>query len=177
MAKCSYPCGPNDVSHTCLKKPFPSTHWRVGSIGRLEASIQSFRAVEQGFSLFRCGSWAPSTAWDAYHQLFGYTYNLGFGSFHADIPLRKHVSTIYTAVGNLWSYICCVYALVSLILVLTPPRFLNQGMARFGGQRLFLRVGSNDTSVNGSNASGDNNHLASVDQDSLAHSRAAEQSV
>jgi len=151
--------------------------WRVGSIGRLEASIQSFRAVEQGFSLFRCGSWAPSTAWDAYHQLFGYTYNLGSGSFHADIPLRKHVSTIYTTVGNLWSYICCIYAIVSLILVLVPYRFLDQGMARFGGHRLFLKVGSNDASINGSNASDNHNHLASVDQENVAHSRTAEESV
>lgn len=66
----------------------------AASIGRLEATIQSYRAVEQGLTIFRCGSWAPSTVWDPHHQIYGYKYNLGSGTFTAEIPLRSHVSTI-----------------------------------------------------------------------------------
>ncbi|KAG0376442.1 hypothetical protein BGX24_007749 [Mortierella sp. AD032] len=100
--------------------------WTWGSIGRLEATIQSFRAVEQGLTIFRCGSWAPSTVWDPYHQLFGYKYNLGSGDFTAEIPLRKHVPTVYNAVGNLWQYLCCAFALVFLILVVVPKRHVDR---------------------------------------------------
>ncbi|KAF9113264.1 hypothetical protein BGX27_001908 [Mortierella sp. AM989] len=100
--------------------------WTWGSIGRLEATTQSFRAVEQGLTIFRCGSWAPSTVWDPYHQLFGYKDNLGSGTFTADIPLRKHVATIYTACGNLWSYLCCAFAIVILILVITPKKHVDR---------------------------------------------------
>ncbi|KAF8942971.1 hypothetical protein BGZ47_005938 [Haplosporangium gracile] len=99
--------------------------WTWGSIGRLEATIQSFRAVEQGLTIFRCGSWAPSTVWDPYHQLLGYKYNLGSGDFTAEIPLRKHVPTVYNAVGNLWAYICCAASIVFLILVLVPKRHID----------------------------------------------------
>ncbi|KAF9182806.1 hypothetical protein BGZ50_004689 [Haplosporangium sp. Z 11] len=99
--------------------------WTWASIGRLEATIQSFRAVEQGLTIFRCGSWAPSTIWDPYHQLFGYKENLGSGTFTAEIPLRQHVTTIYSTVGNLWAYICCAVAVVSLILVALPKRLVD----------------------------------------------------
>ncbi|KAF9956149.1 hypothetical protein BGZ72_002974 [Mortierella alpina] len=100
--------------------------WTWASIGRLEATIQSYRAVEQGLTIFRCGSWAPSTVWDPFHQLWGYKENLGSGTFTAEIPLRKHVSTVYTAVGNLWGYICCAFAVVSFILVVAPRRIVDQ---------------------------------------------------
>ncbi|KAF8923105.1 hypothetical protein BGZ52_010326, partial [Haplosporangium bisporale] len=92
------------------------------SIGRLEASMQSFRAVENGFTLFRCGSWAPSTAYDPYHQLLGYKENLGTGTFTAEVPLRRHVKTIFDIFGNAWGYICCAFAVLALILVLLPQK-------------------------------------------------------
>ncbi|KAF9974862.1 hypothetical protein BGZ73_001637 [Actinomortierella ambigua] len=94
--------------------------WTWASIGRLEATMQSFRAVEQGLTLFRCGSWAPSTVYDAYHQLYGYKPLLGSGTFTVDIPLRKHVSTLYSLTGNAFNYICCAMAILLLALVLPP---------------------------------------------------------
>ncbi|KAG0049775.1 hypothetical protein BGZ83_005423 [Gryganskiella cystojenkinii] len=154
--------------------------WTWGSIGRLEASIQSFRAVEQGFTLFRCGSWAPSTVWDTYHQLFGYTYNLGSGAFHADIPLRRHVATVYNAVGNLWSYICCFYAIVTLGLILTPKRILDRSLERFEGRGWFIVGSTDNSSIGGSkksvNAAGPG--LTTVNEDAdLEQSRTGEESV
>ncbi|KAF9436539.1 hypothetical protein BGZ76_003661 [Entomortierella beljakovae] len=92
---------------------FLQPSWTWGSIGRLETSMLSFRAVEQGFSVFRCSSWSPSAVWDPYHQIFGYKYNLGGGTFMAEIPIRDHVSTIYTAVGDLWAYICCAFSILN----------------------------------------------------------------
>ncbi|KAG0201930.1 hypothetical protein BGX33_010010 [Mortierella sp. NVP41] len=119
--------------------------WTWGSIGRLEASIQSFRAVEQGLTIFRCGSWAPSTVWDPYHQLFGYKYNLGSGDFTAEIPLRKHVPTVYNAVGNLWAYLCCAFAIVFLILVAVPKRHVDRWMEAVEG-RIMRRRGPRGSS-------------------------------
>ena len=121
----------------------------TASIGRLEATIQSYRAVEQGLSIFRCGSWAPSTVWDPYHQIFGYKYNLGSGTFTAEIPLRKHVSTIYSAVGNLWAYICCAFAIVSLILVIAPKNYVDKWFDTIES-RLLRRSGPSRRSENGS---------------------------
>ncbi|KAG0337492.1 hypothetical protein BG004_007622 [Podila humilis] len=100
--------------------------WTWGSIGRLEATMQSFRAVENGFTLFRCGSWAPSTAYDPYRQLLGYTENLGSGTFTAEVPLRKHVKTVYNVFGNAWGYICCAFAIVALVLVVIPDKQLEK---------------------------------------------------
>ncbi|KAG0295371.1 hypothetical protein BGZ97_004837 [Linnemannia gamsii] len=119
--------------------------WTWGSIGRLEATIQSYRAVEQGLTLFRCGSWAPSTVWDPYHQLFGYKYNLGSGDFTADIPVRKHVPTVYNSVGNLWAYICCAVSIVFLILVVVPKRLVDRWSEAAEG-RILRRSGSRDGS-------------------------------
>ena len=87
--------------------------------------MQSFRAVENGFTLFRCGSWAPSTAYDPYRQLLGYKENLGTGTFTAEVPLRHHVKTIYSVFGNAWGYICCAFAILALILVLLPKEKLE----------------------------------------------------
>ncbi|KAF9134723.1 hypothetical protein BGW39_006146 [Mortierella sp. 14UC] len=115
--------------------------WTWGSIGRLEATIQSFRAVEQGLTIFRCGSWAPSTVWDPYHQLFGYKYNLGSGDFTAEIPLRKHVPTVYNAVGNLWQYLCCAFAILFLVLVVVPKRHVDRWFEAAEGRVLRRRKG------------------------------------
>ncbi|KAF9911115.1 hypothetical protein EC991_004669 [Linnemannia zychae] len=120
--------------------------WTWGSIGRLEATIQSFRAVEQGLTIFRCGSWAPSTVWDPYHQLFGYKYNLGSGDFTAEIPLRKHVPTVYNAVGNLWQYLCCAFAIVFLILVVVPKQHIDRWFEAAEGRILRRREGSSGSS-------------------------------
>ncbi|KAG0238808.1 hypothetical protein BGW41_008019 [Actinomortierella wolfii] len=102
--------------------------WTWASIGRLEATMQSFRAVEQGLTLFRCGSWAPSTVYDAYHQLYGYKPLLGRGNFTVDIPLRKHVWTLYSATGQAFSYICCAFAIVILALVVLPERLVRKAL-------------------------------------------------
>ncbi|KAG0086826.1 hypothetical protein BGZ93_007159 [Podila epicladia] len=104
--------------------------WTWGSIGRLEAVMQSFRAVENGFTLFRCGSWAPSTAYDPYRQLLGYKENLGEGTFTAEVPLRRNVKTIYSIFGNTWGYICCAFAILAVILVLLPQRKLEDLSAK-----------------------------------------------
>ncbi|KAG0033727.1 hypothetical protein BGZ81_007485 [Podila clonocystis] len=104
--------------------------WTWGSIGRLEAVMQSFRAVENGFTLFRCGSWAPSTAYDPYRQLLGYKENLGTGTFTAEVPLRRHVKTIYSVFGNTWGYICCAFAILAVILVLLPDKKLEDLSAK-----------------------------------------------
>ncbi|KAF9406881.1 hypothetical protein BGZ94_002915 [Podila epigama] len=100
--------------------------WTWGSIGRLEATMQSFRAVENGFTLFRCGSWAPSTAYDPYRQLLGYKENLGTGTFTAELPLRLHVRTLFSIFGNTWGYICCAFAILALILITLPEQKLQQ---------------------------------------------------
>ncbi|KAF9398575.1 hypothetical protein BGX21_007585 [Mortierella sp. AD011] len=121
--------------------------WTWGSIGRLEATIQSFRAVEQGLTIFRCGSWAPSTVWDPYHQIFGYKYNLGSGNFTAELPLRKHVATIYTGAGNLWSYLCCAFSIVFLILVIMPKKYSDQ-LLEVVENRIWRQKGTKDNSSN-----------------------------
>ncbi|KAF9159731.1 hypothetical protein DFQ26_006231 [Actinomortierella ambigua] len=102
--------------------------WTWASIGRLEATMQAFRAVEQGLTLFRCGSWAPSTVYDAYHQLYGYKPLLGRGTFTVDIPLRKHVTTLYSLTGNTFNYICCAFAVILLALVMSPFRWVCRAL-------------------------------------------------
>ncbi|KAG0353102.1 hypothetical protein BG005_007536 [Podila minutissima] len=109
---------------------FLQPSWTWGTIGRLEAMMQSFRAVENGFTLFRCSSWSPSTAYDPYRQLLGYKENLGTGTFTAELPLRGHVKTLYSVYGNVWGSICCVFAVLAVVLVALPQEQLEQLSAR-----------------------------------------------
>lgn len=74
--------------------------WTWGPIAPWHAHMDSFRAVEQGMNLLRCGSYGLSTIYDAYHNSVQRIVTAGLSSIPLTIPLTKRVSTIYSVIGD-----------------------------------------------------------------------------
>ncbi|KAK9729531.1 hypothetical protein K7432_000213 [Basidiobolus ranarum] len=94
--------------------------WTWGPIGKYHSEIQSFRAVENGMTILRCSSWSPSTVYDSTHHLYAYKQNLGVGSMLAEVPLRRHTTTLYTIFGDLFAW-CCFATMLLYITVSWVP--------------------------------------------------------
>jgi apolipoprotein N-acyltransferase len=107
--------------------------WSHGGIGRRRFDSDSIRAVENGFTLFRCDSNGVS----GIVSPKGETLSKEFVRIEPDrpstfnLPIRDHVSTFYTDAGFSFDYICVAFTVIFWVLVLTPWYLLDAFVALF----------------------------------------------
>lgn len=82
--------------------------WTWGPIGTYHEQSNIIRAVENGFTLFRCVSQGIS---GVFEPTLNSAYNQKVASINNDkylfyLPLQKRVATLYSYIGNVFVYIC-----------------------------------------------------------------------
>jgi apolipoprotein N-acyltransferase len=90
----------------------------LGPGGAYHAKSNSLRAVENGFTLFRCASQSISGVFEPtiqgmYNQRVG-TYN--DESYIFQLPIQKRMNTLYGYIGDIFSYMCLTAAIVMLVM-------------------------------------------------------------
>lgn len=92
--------------------------WTWGPIGTYHQQTNTLRAVENGFTLFRCVSQGVS---GIYEPTLNGIFNQKVASINAEhyifsLPLQKRVATLYGYIGDSFSFICLAFSAVLLLL-------------------------------------------------------------
>mmetsp|Transcript_717 Transcript_717/g.1045 ORF Transcript_717/g.1045 Transcript_717/m.1045 type:complete len:562 (+) Transcript_717:218-1903(+) len=106
--------------------------WDWGPIGILHARMDALRAVENGFTLFRCSAGGVSGVYDAYGQIdleivLGTDFTNEENSerwYTAQIPVRPRIFTLYTFVGGAIGYWCVLAWLFLFVLAILPSNYV-----------------------------------------------------
>jgi apolipoprotein N-acyltransferase len=89
----------------------PSATW--GPVGPLHTFTNRLRAMDHGFTMFRCSSNGFSGVYDPWHKVIAEKATLGRGDFmYASIPIRQKQITLFSLVG--FDYLPIVAMLVIL---------------------------------------------------------------
>lgn len=102
--------------------------WSHGGIGRRRFDSDSIRAIENGFTLFRCDSNGVSGVVGPRGDILSKAFVLIDPEEPStfNLPVRQGISTFYTAVGFSFDYICTAFTCLFWLLVLTPWYFLDK---------------------------------------------------
>jgi|LauGreDrversion4_2_1035121.scaffolds.fasta_scaffold107226_2 apolipoprotein N-acyltransferase len=91
----------------------PANTW--GFIGRWHGVSSSFRAIETGTYLARCGSQGPSGLWDYYGNTLAYQSRSDLGVVQFQVPLNPpRIWTVYSSFGFCFDFL--VYAFAAIFL-------------------------------------------------------------
>ncbi|RIB01850.1 carbon-nitrogen hydrolase [Gigaspora rosea] len=91
-----------------INSPIAGYHFRTNTL----------RSIENGFTLFRCCHYGFSGAWGPYGQTYVAVETVDDLIISFQIPLYKHVKTIYGVFGETWAWICLAFsAMVALALI------------------------------------------------------------
>ena len=89
-----------------------------GIVGYFHGINSSFRAIENGTYLARCGAKGPSGLWDPYGNLLSYQPRSGQDVLYFQVPYNpERIWTFYSAVGFVFDYILYSVAILYLILI------------------------------------------------------------
>jgi apolipoprotein N-acyltransferase len=87
-----------------------------GIVGRYHGISSSFRAIENGAYLVRCGSNGPSGLWDYYGSTLAYQSRADSGIMQFQIPHNPdRVWTVYNSFGFVFDYIIYAFAVGYLV--------------------------------------------------------------
>ena len=93
----------------------PANTW--GIVGKYHAISSSFRAIENGMFLIRCGSNGPSGVWDPYGSILGYQTRKDASVVYFDVPVNpQKLWTFYSHVGFVIDYILYAISIIYLII-------------------------------------------------------------
>ena len=162
--------------------------WSHAGLGRRRFDTDSIRAIENGFTLFRCDSNGVSGVVSPRGEILSKEYvaidptrpNL------FSLPIRSHVTTFYNTAGFSFDYICTAFACLYWVLVLTPWFFIEAIKSMFAeqekkdhnfiitqsGEEYVLAEGSRYSSTS---ISGDGNPFADVSATVLREERDSEE--
>eukprot|EP00299_Pterocystis_sp_00344_P008247 c3049_g1_i1.p1 GENE.c3049_g1_i1~~c3049_g1_i1.p1 ORF type:complete len:121 (-),score=24.42 c3049_g1_i1:65-427(-) len=101
---------------------FFQTSQTWGPIRELHAHIAATRAIENGFTLFRCSSLGVSGVYGPFHQPFATVETLEHQSVTFTIPITEHVTTMYGTVGEWFGWIC--FALIAVCVCFVTFRMV-----------------------------------------------------
>jgi apolipoprotein N-acyltransferase len=89
----------------------PANTW--GFIGRWHGVSSSFRAIETGRYLARCGAQGPSGLWDPYGSTLAYQSRSDVGVVQFQIPVNpEKVWTVYQSFGFVFDFIVYAFAAI-----------------------------------------------------------------
>lgn len=89
----------------------PANTW--GFIGRWHGVSSSFRAIETGRYLARCGAQGPSGLWDPYGSTLAYQSRSDVGVVQFQIPVNpEKVWTVYQSIGFVFDFIVYAFATI-----------------------------------------------------------------
>lgn len=94
--------------------------WTWGPIGALEFESDAVRAVENGFTLFRCSSDGVSGTVSPLYRFDSWREGLSAGVLVSELPLRPHLWTPYPHGGFLFGHAVVVAALVLMSAAFLP---------------------------------------------------------
>ncbi|ANN19839.1 apolipoprotein acyltransferase [Amycolatopsis orientalis] len=88
----------------------PANDWT--GFAALHAEKATFRAVENGFPLFRQSTHGISTAVDSHGRVLGKTdyFRTDQQTLVADLPVRPRTETVYSAIGDVFAWLCLALA-------------------------------------------------------------------
>ncbi|MFI7119660.1 apolipoprotein N-acyltransferase [Amycolatopsis sp. NPDC049868] len=88
----------------------PANDWP--GFGSLHAEKAVFRAVENGYSLFRHSTHGNSTAVDSQGRVLGHAdyYRTDQQTLVADLPVQPRTQTVYGRVGDVFAWLCLAAA-------------------------------------------------------------------
>ena len=92
------------------------------SAARHASLMISLRAIEQGTTIFRCVSWGTSYVVSPYHRFHYAADRMGDGTFTVTVPLRAHVVTLYSQVGDLLCWICLGFVILTIAMLVLLPK-------------------------------------------------------
>ncbi|KAL7328224.1 hypothetical protein PS15p_206527 [Mucor circinelloides] len=98
--------------------------WTWGPIGTYHQQTNTLRAVENGFTLFRCVSQGVS---GIYEPTLNGVFNQKVASINVEhylfsLPLQKRVATLYGYIGDSFSVLCLVFSAAILVSVYRKDR-------------------------------------------------------
>ena len=101
--------------------------WTWNDIGRRHFEGDAVRALENGFSLFRCSSVGESGIVDPYGVFVSriYTGTDPSEPFTFMLPLFRRIKTIYSAVGYTFEYLILFAAIFIYLATFTPEVIVN----------------------------------------------------
>lgn len=114
----------------------PANDWP--GFGGLHAENAVFRAVENGYAVFRQSVNGRSTAIDAQGRVLGHAdyYRADQQTLVADLPLVPQAWTVYTAVGDVFAWCCAAAA-----ILLTATALRRRTTTATGPVRILSRAG------------------------------------
>jgi apolipoprotein N-acyltransferase len=102
----------------------------IGPIGTHHQQGNVFRAVENGFTLFRCVSQGVS---GVFEPTLNGIFNQKVASLNVEqylfyLPLQKRITTLYGCIGDSFSYLCLIGSVTLLAFVYRHRRKQSQIM-------------------------------------------------
>lgn len=104
------------------------TNFIQGPVTIYHTQSERLRAIENGFTLFRCTTYGLS-------GIYGPTYNVVYDQVVATyptetylfyLPIRKRVATLYGYIGDSFSYLTVLITFVAFILLIRQKYKSNQ---------------------------------------------------
>lgn len=115
----------------------PSWTWNAIDVRHFEDN--SIRALENGFTLFRCSSDGESGVTNHKGQIQSRRISLHqpivYPPYRFLVPMQSHVKTFYSVIGFIFEYLNAIFSILSIVLILLLEYSANYG----NSNKLFSR--------------------------------------